>query len=134
MQQINFKNMEDQFKPRNNEEKNFGSGEGVERQQTSEEILFVLEKAVESQEMIKIIFRSPDGKFSRKVFVIPWAFVEGVLWVTTESGEGISIGLSQIEKVEQKKDQDTPFEALPKTHFDAPTEELSEEAKETQYE
>jgi hypothetical protein len=108
----------------NNEAKIFAPGEGVERQQTVEEILFALEYAKKTQEMIKIIFKNPDGKFSKKVSVILWSFADGVIRATTESGEEISIEFSQIEKVEQKKDQGAPLDVTtpPETPIEASPE------------
>lgn len=88
---------EEQPEPKKPEEK---------KEQSPTEILKILEEAAEKSE-VRLTVLSLDGKESREGIVVP-AYVEGdVLWVTTENGEGMSIELSRIKKVELPPDEST---------------------------
>jgi len=102
--------MEENFNKKNNGETGFAHEESVEKEQDPDEIIYALEQSAEKQEKVRIIVRSMNGKFSKKMFVFVWNIEGDILWVVTEDGEGMPIELSRIEKVEQKKELEPELE------------------------
>ena len=75
-----------------------------EKEQGAEEILKDLEWAIEnrSEALLKVL--GLDGKSSIEGIVTPEFFEDDVLWVTTETGEGMAIETMRIKKVELPKE------------------------------
>jgi len=75
-----------------------------EKEQGAEEILKDLEWAIEnrSEALLKVL--GLDGKSSIGGIVTPEFFEDDVLWVTTETGEGMAIETMRIKKVELPKE------------------------------
>ncbi|MCX6765052.1 MAG: hypothetical protein NT148_00745 [Candidatus Nealsonbacteria bacterium] len=65
-----------------------------------EKILKDLEYAIENRLEVLLTISSLDGKSSGEGVVAPEFFEGDVLWVTTESGEGMALEVSRIKKVE----------------------------------
>lgn len=71
-----------------------------EEEQTPEQILSALEFAAENEFEARLTVLSLDGKSSITAMVSPVALEKDVLWITTESGEGMAVELHRIKKVE----------------------------------
>jgi len=106
--------MEENFSSKNSEGTPFAHNEAVDRKQSSEEIIFILEQATTNQEKVRITVRSMNGEYSKKMHVISWTLEGDILWIVTEAGDGMPIELSRIEKVEQKKEEKPSFEEVEK--------------------
>jgi len=80
---------------------NFEGDPEEEKEQTPEEILSSLEKAIEDGSKAELTVLCLDGESSTAATVFPVEF-EGndVLWLETEKGEGMSIEVSRIKRVE----------------------------------
>ncbi|MDP2940161.1 MAG: hypothetical protein Q8O13_08800 [Candidatus Omnitrophota bacterium] len=70
----------------------------LEKEQSREEILPILEQAIESQCEIELTVLDLDGKSSRTATIIPWSIEKDVLWLTIKDGCGIAVELSRIKK------------------------------------
>lgn len=70
----------------------------IDTEQSQEEILSVLENAIESQSEVELTVINLDGNRDRTAIVIPWSIEQDVLGLTTQSGWGMAIDLSRIKR------------------------------------
>lgn len=74
----------------------------LEKEQSQEEIMPILEQAIESQCEIELTVLDLDGKSSRTATITPWSIEKDVLWLTTKDGCGMAVELSRIKKAVAK--------------------------------
>jgi len=70
----------------------------IEQEQNWEEILRVLEDAIENKSEVELTVLNPYGGSSRTAMVIPWSIEKGVLGLTTQGGLGMAVDLSRIKR------------------------------------
>lgn len=70
----------------------------VEKEQSWEEILPILEKAIESKSEIELTVLNLYGDSPRTAIITPHSIEKDLLWLTTENGCGIAIELSRIKR------------------------------------
>ena len=69
-----------------------------QEQQNQQEIISVLEQAIESNCEAQLTVAGLDGRTRRTAVIVPCAIENDVLWLTTENGYGIAIKLTRIKR------------------------------------